>query len=158
MADALTESRGLVTVAAKVLGCDGQTVRNYIERFPAVAQAVIDARESLIDSAEYKLAEAIEQRGERWAVTLALRTLGRGRGYSEQSEHAGGADHGLPYSGSVVRQQSVVVVTPETLAEARRQLQELTTALVRGQELQRADPNHQIELPDFMKGDYGPEL
>ncbi len=83
MVEALRETKGLVSVAARKLGCEPSTVRVYIRRYPTVAQAVKDSRESITDLAETRLWAAID-RGEPWAVQFWLRTQARERGYSER--------------------------------------------------------------------------
>lgn len=88
VADALTKARGLISAAAEDLGCTPQTVRNYIEKYVTVQQALQDARERTVDRAELKMMVAIEN-GEPWAVALVLKTLGKGRGYVERVETTG---------------------------------------------------------------------
>src|SRR5262245_11697272 len=83
MIHALHETRGLVYLAAQRLQCDPDTVMKYCKRFPTVEQAKQDARGKLLDMAEVKLWTAV-QAGEHWAVTFALKTLGRSRGYVEK--------------------------------------------------------------------------
>lgn len=85
MIQALTASMGLVSVTAQKLKCNQQTVRNYIERYPAVKQAQLDARDEMIDLAEASLVRAV-RKGEGWAVALMLKTLGKSRGYVEKQE------------------------------------------------------------------------
>lgn len=85
MIDALTETKGLVSLAARRLGCHPDTVRAYIKRYPTVAQAKHEAREALLDTAELSLYNQIVG-GEAWAVQFALRTIGKDRGYVERQE------------------------------------------------------------------------
>jgi hypothetical protein len=82
VADALRATRGMTYLAARSLGCDPDTIMNYCKRYPTVEQAKHDARGELLDVAEVKLWQAV-QAGEHWAVTFALRTVGRERGYGE---------------------------------------------------------------------------
>ena len=72
----------MVYLAARALQCDPDTIMNYCRRFPTVEAAKHDARGELLDVAEVKLWQAV-QRDEAWAITFALRTVGRGRGYGE---------------------------------------------------------------------------
>ena len=72
----------MVYLAARRLGCDPNTIINYYKRYYAVEQAKHDARGELLDVAEVKLWQAVQQ-GEHWAITFALRTVGRDRGYGE---------------------------------------------------------------------------
>lgn len=88
MVRALTECKGLVSYAARRLGCSVRTVENYCTRHAAVRQARDDAREELVDLACLKLFDAAE-RGEPWAVMFTLRTLGKDRGFSERYEVTG---------------------------------------------------------------------
>ena len=83
IAEALRETKGLVSVAARKIGCQPGTVRAYIKRYPTVAQVVKDSRESITDLAETRLWAAID-RGEPWAVQFWLRTQARERGYSDR--------------------------------------------------------------------------
>ncbi len=45
--DAIRHAKGVVTVAARRLGCDPSTVRNYVKRYSTVAQAMHDEREGV---------------------------------------------------------------------------------------------------------------
>jgi len=85
---ALTASKGLVYLAAKRLKCDPDTIYNYCKRHPSV-QAIRDAmRGQMVDLAEQKLWESI-QNGEAWGITLCLKTIGKDRGYIERQELSG---------------------------------------------------------------------
>src|SRR5215831_13929586 len=87
VAEALRAARGLVVVAARRLGCNRNTVLNYVDRYPSVAEALSEARELQLDVTEARLFQAIDQ-GELAAITFYLRTVGRHRGYSERHEVA----------------------------------------------------------------------
>lgn len=82
---AIEATKGMISLAARKLGCHPNTVRNYIERHPTVASAYREQREGSIDIAELKLLEAV-QKGEGWAIAFLLRTIGRDRGYVERQE------------------------------------------------------------------------
>ena len=81
--DALRETKGMVSYAARRLQCDIDTIQNYCNRYPSVDAARYEARTELLDLAELKLWAAIQQ-GEGWAVQFALRSIGRSRGYGER--------------------------------------------------------------------------
>jgi len=90
--EALRETKGMVYLAARRLGCVHQTVYNYIKRYPTVKTAW-DAESGVMgDTTELKLYQAI-MKDESWAIAFYLRTKGKDRGYSERTEitGAGGA-------------------------------------------------------------------
>ena len=80
---AIRETKGLVSLAAKRLNCHPDTVRRYAARYPTVAAALREERAAMTDVAELALYSAI-QRGEPWAVTFYLKTQGKDRGYTER--------------------------------------------------------------------------
>lgn len=82
MIAALEQFRGLIVPAALALGVDASTVRRRAKNVPAVGAALQESRDLLVDSAEAKLAEAIDA-GEAWAVSLTVRQLGRSRGWGD---------------------------------------------------------------------------
>lgn len=88
VADALTQAKGFVSVAARNLGCTDQTVRNYIERYAVCKQAVTDAREAMIDYAEGKLYQNI-QNNDTVSILFFLKTQAKQRGYVERTEVTG---------------------------------------------------------------------
>lgn len=83
---ALNNSKGMVYVAARQLGCTANTIYNYAKRYPAVQTAIDAQRGTMIDTAEIALWKAI-QNGEGWAISLALKTIGKHRGYVERVEN-----------------------------------------------------------------------
>ena len=88
VADTLTETRGMVFLAAKKLGCSDDTIYNYAKRYKAVGDALRQQRGQFVDMAELKLWNTVNE-GESWAVQFALRTLGKERGYVERQEVTG---------------------------------------------------------------------
>jgi len=80
---ALEKAHGLVGLAADMAGIHRNTVTKYIKEFPAVAEAVEDARERLYDTVESKLYERIEA-GDLTAIIFFLKTRCKDRGYSEK--------------------------------------------------------------------------
>ena len=81
--DSLNESKGMVYLAAKVLGCCPNTVYNYAERHPKVKEAIATQQGERLDAAELALLAAVEK-GEAWAVCFTLKTLGKKRGFIER--------------------------------------------------------------------------
>lgn len=82
---ALIENKGLIYLAAKSLGCNQSTIHRRLQKNPKLRAVVERERGELLDTAERSLIEAVE-RGESWAVCFLLKTLGRGRGYSQKTE------------------------------------------------------------------------
>lgn len=87
VAAALEKSKGMVSVAARMLDVSQQAVRQRISRHPTLQQVVKDAREATTDVAELRLYERI-QAGEAWAVCFYLKTQAKDRGYVERTEYA----------------------------------------------------------------------
>lgn len=85
--EALRDADGLISLAARRLGCSTSTIYRRAERAPSVRQVIDEARAELVDEAEAALRAAVEN-GAPWAVALVLRTLGRDRGYVERQELA----------------------------------------------------------------------
>jgi hypothetical protein len=85
VAQALIDSHGLVSVAAKVLGAHRDSVYRALKRWPELHEVKAAATEDVNDVAEHRLFQAIE-RGDPWAVQFYLKTKGKARGYVERSE------------------------------------------------------------------------
>jgi hypothetical protein len=88
MADALRKARGIKAAAARSLGCTRETVVRYCKRYPSVAAVCDEQREVLVDIAEGKLTQEVDQ-GTEWAVKMVLTTLGKDRGYVTRHENTG---------------------------------------------------------------------
>lgn len=88
--EAIQQTKGMLTIAAKKLGCAPDTVYRYVREYPTVAAALKIEREAVTDMAELALYKAI-QAGEGWATCFYLKTQGRARGYVERQEieHSG---------------------------------------------------------------------
>ena len=84
--EALRHSRGMIAIAARVLGCGRQCIYDAIKRHPEINEVVAGERDLMIDTAELKLAEAITK-GQPWAIAMSLKTIGRNRGYVERQEN-----------------------------------------------------------------------
>lgn len=92
MAEALEAANGLTATAAEFLGCSQSTVHAAMKRHPSLMELHQIKRDIVIDRAEDKLFEAIQE-GEAWAVKYALSTIGKRRGFTERTELTG-ADGG----------------------------------------------------------------
>ena len=85
---AIQDANGILTVAARKLGCSRSTVYNYIDRYKAVKAAYAEANESNIDLVETKLMENIIG-GNVAAQIFFLKTKAKHRGYVERTETTG---------------------------------------------------------------------
>lgn len=90
--DAIRRNNGLLAAAARDLGIDRVTVYRYVKRYPTIAQALEDARETNLDFAEGQLMKAVKA-GNVTAIMFLLKTVGRSRGYVDRQEVTG-ADGG----------------------------------------------------------------
>lgn len=88
VADALTQTKGMLFLAAKLLGCHPETIRNYCRRYPHVQAVKETERGEMVDMAELKLRQSI-QNGEAWGIAFCLKTIGKDRGYVERQEVTG---------------------------------------------------------------------
>src|SRR5574343_212469 len=80
--EAIRKTRGLLYLASNVLGVNHVTLSSLIERDPELAEIWKEEKGKTLDRAEAKLMQAVDK-GEQWAITMILRTLGRERGYVE---------------------------------------------------------------------------
>ena len=85
VAQAVTEAKGILTIAARNLGCSKSTVYEYLERYSSLKGVLAEARESAIDFVESKLMKAIED-GNVTAMIFYLKTQAKHRGYVERQE------------------------------------------------------------------------
>jgi len=82
---ALEAAEGLIFVAADRLACGVSTLYRYIQKYPAVREALDRQRGKRLDTAESMLWKAVLA-GEAWAVCFFLKTQGKQRGYVERQE------------------------------------------------------------------------
>ncbi len=122
---AVEKRKGKLYLAAADLAITTQTLRNYAKRWPAVQEAIHEAKGKLVDIAEDKLADAVE-RGEAWAVCFTLKTQGKDRGYSERFEHRHGGDGEAPPISQKVEQPGPTIDYDRLTLEQQLQLLELT--------------------------------
>jgi hypothetical protein len=82
---ALRSANGSVTKAADALNVTPYRLSRFIASRPKFQEMQKGYRSALVDLAESHLMDAI-QMGERWAVQMVLKTLGKSKGYTEKSE------------------------------------------------------------------------
>lgn len=101
---ALKENKGLLTTAARKAGVSYTTVKRYAAEFPSVKDAVLEAKESMIDFTESKLFEKIS-RGDTACIIFYLKTQGKGRGYIERQELTGAEGQPIKYAYELTDEQ-----------------------------------------------------
>jgi len=85
MVKALTQTKGLVYLAADIVGCHYDTIYDRAKESEAVASAMRRARGKVVDVAESVLYQQLRE-GEAWAVCFFLKTQAKDRGYIERTE------------------------------------------------------------------------
>ena len=88
VADALRSTGGIRTNAALLLKCSPSTIKRYIDRSEALARIESEVVEHILDLAESKLVEAIND-GNLTAIMFYLKTKGKHRGYTERHQVEG---------------------------------------------------------------------
>ena len=86
--EALRKNAGIITAAAKALGCERNTVYAYVQRHPRLQKAREEATEATLDLAESKLVQAIGS-GKLPAIFFYLKCKGKERGWIERKEVTG---------------------------------------------------------------------
>ena len=114
----LIETRGLITMAARRLGCSRSTIYNYLNEHEELRETLEEARQLQVDMAESKLFDAVD-RGEPWAVNTVLKTLGRDRGYGERVEITGAG------GGALKVEAALASLEEKSPAEVSRTYEEL---------------------------------
>lgn len=84
MLAALRETKGLVCLAAKRLGCHPRVLLAAAQQHPALRDAIEAERSEMVDVGESALYRAVLQ-GEAWAIQFLLKTRARERGYGERA-------------------------------------------------------------------------
>lgn len=83
--DAVKGSGGFVTEIARRLGCTRSTIYRYKANFEAVAEAIFEEKEHLLDTAESALLKQVNS-GNITAIIFYLKTQGYGRGFGDRSK------------------------------------------------------------------------
>jgi hypothetical protein len=83
VSDALMEARGLGTVAARMLGCNVQTIYHYLDKYASCRRARAAAKAIQDDIAEGQILDAVAA-GEPWAIQFYAKTQLRDRGYGDE--------------------------------------------------------------------------
>lgn len=116
----LQARHGLVSLAARHIGCIPDTIYTRMKTSPAIRAAIKSARKELCDTAEDKLWNAVNDEAP-WAIQLTMKTLGRKRGYVERTEQRIGGDKNAP---PIKTQSAISIDTLNLPIEVRRQILE----------------------------------
>lgn len=108
--NALRNTKGMVSVAARSLGMTRQALYNRIHKSTALQELIADEREAMTDTAELALHRAIVG-GEAWAICFYLKTMGKSRGYVERQEITG-ADSGPIMIEAIDYRQAIAALAP----------------------------------------------
>lgn len=82
---AVEGSGAIMSVVAKRLGCEWQTAKKYVLKYPEAVKLFESEELKGIDDAESKLLELVRN-GDLNAITLYLRYKGRRRGWGTETE------------------------------------------------------------------------
>ena len=82
VAEQLIKAGGIITVAARALGCTPKTVRAYVNRYKACREALAEGKEGRKDFVESALFKRITE-GDTTAIIFFLKTQAQDRGYVE---------------------------------------------------------------------------
>lgn len=107
---ALRDTKGMVSVAAKKLGFQRSALYDRIQKSERLQMVIADEREAMTDTAELALHRAIVG-GEAWAVCFYLKTQGKSRGYVERQEITG-ADSGPIMIEAIDYRQAIAALAP----------------------------------------------
>lgn len=80
------QARGNLTAVAKACNVTRRTIQNYVNDYPAVKEALDDARETMLDAAESVLYKKVLA-GSTPELLFFLKTQGYKRGYSERHQY-----------------------------------------------------------------------
>ena len=82
---ALREAKGFVTIAAKIAGCEYNTLMRYVKKYEHLQKVKEEIEESLLDFTESKLYKQIDE-GNTTAIIFHLKCKGKKRGYVDRQE------------------------------------------------------------------------
>lgn len=72
--EAVKEAKGMITVAAELVGCSPRTIHRRRKEEPEIQQAIDEQRNRIDDVTVLKLFEAIKA-GEPWAIRLRIKQM-----------------------------------------------------------------------------------
>lgn len=140
---ALRRERGLRYATAEALGIAYSTLQNYLTRWPDLRRVIAEAQGKLLDVAEHKLGEHVDQ-GNLEAIKFILKTKGKKRGYIEEKK----VKHGGDPKGIPIQTQA----QPPRLPTFEQLPYELRHQIIQEIRKLRALPNGLKELPLVIEG------
>ncbi len=81
----LTKTHGMLSKAARILGCDRKTISNRLKEFPAIGQALEESEALRLDEAETSLDRNIKN-GNQKSIEFFLKNKGKARGYGRDND------------------------------------------------------------------------
>lgn len=105
---ALKATNGGVYLAAARLGCEPKTIYSRADKSPKIQATIEQARGELVDMAEAGLKKKVLD-GDTTAMIWVTKTLGRGRGYVERTEHEISGRNGAPIQITAVDYRTAIV-------------------------------------------------
>lgn len=105
---ALKATNGGVYLAASRLGCEPSTIYRRAEKSEKIKSVIEAARGELVDMAESGLKKKVLD-GDTTAMIWVTKTLGRGRGYVERTEHEISGRNGAPIQITAVDYRKAIV-------------------------------------------------
>lgn len=84
--DQIQKSKGNVSHVARSLGMSRSALHDRIKHSVTLQKAIQDERETIVDAAENSLYASVLKK-EAWAVCFTLKTIGKNRGYTEQTKN-----------------------------------------------------------------------
>jgi hypothetical protein len=84
---ALEESNGNISHAARSLGISRNVIHVHVNANPELKQILDDSRQTMLDEAENALLSAVREK-QGWAVCFTLKTIGQERGYIERADQS----------------------------------------------------------------------
>lgn len=80
---ALRRSHGIIACACRILGIQRYVMNEWVAKNKKLANIIAEEKDNLLDISEARLYECIA-RGEPWAITYSLSTIGKKRGYTRE--------------------------------------------------------------------------
>jgi len=127
---ALRRSRGMVSRAAKRLGCKEETIRKYIKDYPVLEQVLWEIREATVDAVEDTLYDQAVNKNNTTAAIFLAKCFGKHRGFVDQPQlnlHAHANAEGMSWL-DILKE-----VAPQLQAQQQQKLIDVTLVVPDGE-------------------------